>query len=249
MIDTIQPISEEMAKSAHTEQYIESIKSIYPEGCDKPQIYIKDCYINPESYQTALLSAGGVVKAGEIVSSGQAQNAFALIRPPGHHSGEYHVCSGFCFLNNVGISIRNLQKKYQVKKVAIFDFDIHHGDGTQYIFRKEKDVLYMSFHRYDQGIYFPKTGNPDYIGEDEGRGYSVNVAWNTKIDEKNNLTVTDSDFIFAFEAIAFPILSQFQPEMIFVSAGFDGLRDDPIGKCQLSQEIYAYAMQRLSEIC
>lgn len=125
---------------------------MWPKETKKKEVYILDTYINQHSKSAAYLGAGAMIEAIDRVKNGHWKNAFCIIRPPGHHSGESKVCTGFCFFNNVAIAARHLQNRHGVKKILIFDWDVHHGDGTQHIFREDPSVLFISLHRHDDGM-------------------------------------------------------------------------------------------------
>ena len=138
--------------------------------------FFGDNYMNKFTRQAASLSAGAVVDGIDAIMSGKCDRAFCLIRPPGHHSNE--DCSrGFCFFNNIAIAARCAQKKWGLKRICIFDWDVHHGDGTEQIFLRDPNVLFVSLHRYDEGLFYPGTGTPTTVGMGEGEGYNINVGW------------------------------------------------------------------------
>lgn len=126
---------------------------MWPEKTRKKEVYMLDTYVNPHSKHAAYLGAGAVVQAVDKVMEKSWKNAFCIVRPPGHHSGEAKVCTGFCFFNNVAIAARYLQKEYNTERILIFDWDIHHGDGTQHIFKEDPSVLFVSLHRHDNGSH------------------------------------------------------------------------------------------------
>ena len=189
---------------------------------------LSDTVVSRDSFNVAALAAGGVLDGVNLVNKGKARNGFALVRPPGHHAGPYYAL-GFCLFNNVAIAASYLTKRLGLHRVAILDIDAHHGNGTQETFYSTSKVLYVSLHEDPTG--FPGTGFEDDVGIDEGRGFTVNVPLPFKTDDRL--------YYEAFDQIATPIVSQFKPEFILVSAGFDGHYADPVGDLALSMQGYA----------
>jgi len=215
------PASEEEVQMVHTPAYVRTIK----ETAGREQVYLDpDTSTCGRSYEIALLATGGLLKMLDFIMEGKIQNGFALVRPPGHHA-EADRAMGFCLFNNVAIGASYLIKKYGLKKILIVDWDLHHGNGTEHAFYSRRDVLYFSTHQFP---YFPGTGYWDETGEGQGEGYTVNVPLRAgKADE---------DYLFIFEKILSPIASQYKPEFILVSAGFDIYGGDPLGGMRVSPE-------------
>jgi len=201
-----------------------------------------DTVVGVESCKVALLAVGGVLNAVNLVASGKARNAFALVRPPGHHAGPYYAL-GFCLFNNVAIAAAHLHRRLGLNRVLILDIDAHHGNGTQEIFYDTNKVLYLSLHQDPRG--FPGTGFMDEIGEGEGLGYTVNVPFPLRVD--------DRIYHKGFNQIAAPIIRQYKPQFILVSAGFDGHYTDPVGGLSLSiqgyWETFSKIMNLASQLC
>ncbi|KAL3308294.1 Histone deacetylase 6, partial [Cichlidogyrus casuarinus] len=166
----------------------------------------------------------------------------AVVRPPGHHACADRAM-GFCFFNNVAVAARHAQKKFQLQRVLIVDWDVHHGNGTQDIFDQDPSVLYFSVHRYDHGRFYPQNekASAEYCGSGPGEGKSVNVAWNSK-------PVGDAEYICTFFHVLLPIVLQFRPQLILVSAGFDAVRGDTLGGLQISPECFGHLTHILSTV-
>ncbi len=185
-----------------------------------------DTHASPDTYDAAVLAAGASVQAVEEVLAGRARNAFALVRPPGHHA-EPDRAMGFCFFNNVAIAAE-AARHHGAERVLVLDWDVHHGNGTQAAFWRRRDVLYQSVHQYP---YYPGTGAPHEVGEGEGEGFTVNCGLPGG--------ATDADYRTLFQELLLPIADAFQPQLVLVSAGFDPHRSDPIGGMLLSERGFA----------
>lgn len=188
------------------------------------------------SYETALLAAGGLCQAISMVCSGQLDNAFALVRPPGHHA-ERSQAHGFCLFNNVAIGARFAQKDLHVGRILIVDWDLHHGNGTQHSFEEDPTILYFSTHQFP---YYPGTGAFDEVGRGEGRGFTVNVPL--------SIGYGDGEYVEIFERILKPISLEFRPELILVSAGFDIFSGDPLGGMNVTPAGFAGMMRAILDI-
>ncbi len=175
-----------------------------------------------DTFQTALLAAGGVLAAADAVVEGRVDSAFALVRPPGHHA-EPAQAMGFCFFNNVAVTARYLQQRHGVGRVLIVDWDVHHGNGTEACFADDDSVLYMSLH---QSPLYPGTGPAGQVGSGRGAGFTVNVPLPAGCG--------DSVYLAAFSRLLIPIARQFEPDMVLVSAGMDAHRLDPMSNMMVS---------------
>ncbi|HNY73127.1 MAG TPA: histone deacetylase [Syntrophales bacterium] len=195
-----------------------------------------DTQTSPESYDTAKLAVGGVLNAVEAVMNGQVDNAFAFVRPPGHHAGKERG-AGFCLFNNVAVGARYALGKYGLKRILIADWDLHHGDGTQEIFYRDKKVLYFSTHQYPA---YPGSGTFTETGQGDGSGYTVNVPLKARTD--------DALHVKAFRGILQPVALKFQPELVLLSAGFDSYFQDPLGDMRVTPKGYVYMMRILLDI-
>ena len=198
-----------------------------------------DTYTSPESYEIALLAAGACVDAVERVMGGAHRAGFALVRPPGHHA-ERDRAMGFCLFNNVAVAAAHA-RALGARKVAIVDYDVHHGNGTQHIFEADPHVLYVSTHQYP---YYPGTGAASEVGREAGRGFTVNLPLEAG--------AVDEDYQIAFTRIVLPVLRQFEPDLVVVSAVFDAHVHDPLGGMRLTAAAFGAMtaeLRTLAEEC
>ena len=207
----------------------------------------RQLYDNEYTSDCIFLAAGGVINPVNAVWNNQVNSAFANIRPPGHHAS-FSQIGGFCYVNNVAIAAKHAQRNLGARKIAIFDWDVHHGNGTQDIFKNDPSVLYVSAHRYDNASFYPHTRDASslFIGEGEGRGFNVNVAWDTEDPGKSSI-IGDGDYKLAFDSVILPSIRQFKPDLVLVSAGFDAMKGDPVGNLSLSGDIFAYMTHKLKK--
>jgi acetoin utilization deacetylase AcuC-like enzyme len=185
-----------------------------------------DTFTSPESHEIALLAAGAAVDAVERVMSGSHHAALALVRPPGHHA-ERDRAMGFCLFNNVAVAAAHARAS-GAARVAVIDYDVHHGNGTQHIFEADPDVLYISTHQFP---YYPGTGDADEVGVAAGRGFTVNLPLEAG--------AVDEDYQTVFAGVVTPVLKRFAPDLLIVSAGFDAHERDPLGGMRLSTAAFA----------
>jgi acetoin utilization deacetylase AcuC-like enzyme len=185
-----------------------------------------DTRVSIESYELALLSAGAVLTACDAVMTGRALRAFAAARPPGHHA-EPDRAMGFCLFANVAIGARHLQRKYGVRRVAVVDFDVHHGNGTQAVFEADPTVFFASLHQ-DPRTCYPGSGFAWEKGVGPGTGYTMNVPFPPGSG--------DDDYLAALRETVLPALDTFAPEVLMISAGFDAHLDDPLASMALSEQ-------------
>ncbi|MEW6733390.1 MAG: histone deacetylase [Acidobacteriota bacterium] len=195
-----------------------------------------DTMICPESFQVSLSAAGGVLTAIDTVVSGEAENAFVVVRPPGHHATSERAM-GFCLFNNVAIGARYAQHQHNLERVLILDWDVHHGNGTQEIFYTDNSVFYISLHQFP---HYPGTGRISEVGEGTGRGYTINVPLPAGISPQ--------DYRVAFNDTLAKLLAKLQPDLILISAGFDSHREDPLGGLMLETEDFVWMTTRLKQI-
>ncbi|MDW7739513.1 MAG: histone deacetylase [Bacillota bacterium] len=194
-----------------------------------------DTYIVPESYRIALLSAGGVLTGLRMVMEGDVRKAFALNRPPGHHA-ERGRAMGFCLMNNIAITAEVAKRDYGLKRIVIMDWDVHHGNGTQHIFEKDNEVLFISTH---QNPAYPGTGSMEEVGKDLGEGFTVNIPLPTGSG--------DEDYKLFFDHLIIPVIGRFEPEIILISAGQDAYRYDPLAGMGLTYQGYYNMALALSD--
>jgi acetoin utilization deacetylase AcuC-like enzyme len=195
-----------------------------------------DTHTSPESYRTALLAAGGVLTAAEAVLEGVVDNAFAIVRPPGHHALPASAM-GFCLFNNVAIAAAWLLQRRGLKRVAIIDWDVHHGNGTQDMFYYSADVLYVSTHQFP---HYPGTGSIDEIGEGPGEGFTVNLPLPAGFG--------DSEYLRAFDELIIPVCREFKPEFVLVSAGFDCHFRDQLASMRVTEKGFLAMTRRLNRL-
>ncbi|MBI5928061.1 MAG: histone deacetylase [Chloroflexi bacterium] len=216
----------EEIQRVHAEKYLDVLAWIAAQermvGLDP------DTYVLPVSYELARIAAGGLLNVVDAVLEKQADNGLAAIRPPGHHATPTRGM-GFCLLNNIAIAARYAQAKYGLKKVAIVDFDVHHGNGTQDAFYDDASVYFISSHQAPP--LYPGTGTVNEIGQGTGQGFNMNIPLPGGAG--------DTAFETLYTRLVLPALARFQPEMILVSAGFDAHWRDPLASLQVSLPMFA----------
>jgi len=190
------------------------------------------------SYEVALLAVGGVLEAVRLVMEGKLDNAFCAVRPPGHHA-EIDKAMGFCYFNNVAIAARYIQKQWEIKRIGIVDFDVHHGNGTQHIFEHDPTVFYYSIHQHPTFAY-PGTGREFELGKDAGYGFTKNSPVLPGQGEKEYKQLLQRDL--------FPAFADFKPEVILVSCGFDAHIDDNMSDIKLSTEGFSWIIEKIVEM-
>src|SRR5262245_7743191 len=212
---------EELAR-VHDPEYV----SLVAETAGRATALDADTFTSPDSYQVALLAAGAAIGCVDHVLDGAGRRALAMVRPPGHHA-ERNRAMGFCLFNNIAVAAAHARAR-GLARVAIVDYDVHHGNGTQWSFYDDPSVLFISSHQYP---YYPGTGAATETGAGDGAGFTVNLPMDAG--------GTNADYELAYGTIAFPVLRRFRPELILVSAGFDALDNDPLGGMRLTADEFA----------
>jgi acetoin utilization deacetylase AcuC-like enzyme len=229
------PANIEDLKLVHESDYVQLVKRVCDAGGGL--LDLSDTRVSSQSYEVARLAVGGAIKAVDLIMAEKFQNAFALVRPPGHHAGRYYAM-GFCIFNNVAVAATHLLSHFNLNRIAVLDIDSHHGNATQEIFYDSDKVLYIGLH--EDPTTFPVTGFTDEIGEGKGLGYTVNVPF--------PYLVGDYMYLKAFDQIVVPIVKQYRPQFILVSAGFDGHFTDPVAELALSTFSYVDAFGKILEL-
>jgi acetoin utilization deacetylase AcuC-like enzyme len=215
----------------HNEDYVTELRHVAPTS---GQIYIDgDTSMSPGTWEAVMRGVGGAVAATEAVMNGEHRNAFVAVRPPGHHA-EIGKPMGFCFFDNVAIAARHAQRKYGIKRAAIVDFDVHHGNGTQDIFWSDQTVMYCSTH---QMPLFPGTGAKGERGDHD-------TVVNAPLASEDG----GPEFRAAFEQLILPRLEKFSPELLVISAGFDAHYRDPLASLNLRAEDYTWVTRKLMDL-
>ena len=195
-----------------------------------------DVTVCRDSYDIATLAAGSAIEMADHLVTGEIDNGFALLRPPGHHA-ENGMALGFCIFNNIAIVARHLQQQHRLDKIAIVDWDVHHGNGTQHLFEEDPSVLYISTHQFP---YYPGTGNYNEVGIGKGTGATLNCPLVAGAG--------DIDYQTVFQKQILPKLDEFKPECLLISAGFDAHQADPLAQMQLTDECYSWMTEQLMDV-
>ena len=213
------PASIDEIAAVHDRDYIRSLQAEIDSGGGWLD---PDTYASPGSWEAAVYAAGGLMTAIEQVMEHKADGVFAAVRPPGHHAVPSHQM-GFCLFNNIAIAARFALSNYDIKRILIVDFDVHHGNGTQEIFYSESQVLYFSTHEYP---WYPFTGAAEEAGKGAGEGYTVNVPLESGLG--------DNEYLEVFNEVLVPVAGRFQPDLVLVSAGYDAHWQDTISNMTLT---------------
>ena len=215
--------TEAEVSAIHSTSQIEQIAEIARSGGG----YLDpDTYVSSDSYEAALNAAGAPLTAIDLIMDKKVDNAFCLVRPPGHHATP-EKGMGFCLFNNVAIAAKYIQSRYSLDRIVIIDWDVHHGNGTQDAFYDDPSVMYFSMHRYP---FYPGTGAEEETGKDSGSGFTINIplSYNTEPQE----------YLKFFEDILEKRIKPFKPQFILISSGFDAYRLDPISGLSLEASDY-----------
>jgi acetoin utilization deacetylase AcuC-like enzyme len=232
--------SSEEIQLVHDSEYVRFVRDVCRAGGGF--LDLGNTVASMKSFEVATYAVGGALKAVDLVMENRFKNVFALVRPPGHHAGKFSA-AGFCIFNNVAIAAKHLRKNFGLNRVLILDIDAHHGNGTQEAFYDTDKVLYISLH--EDPTIFPGVGFVDEIGEGEGLGFNVNVPLPFGAD--------DQIYLKALNEIVIPIISQYKPQFMLVSAGLDGHYTDPVANLSLSalcyEKIYENIVSLSSKMC
>lgn len=262
--------SDDELRLFHSDAHLQYLKDLVEGEINdvKAQCCKNDIYVNENSLEVARLAAGSAIQLTSDIIQGKIQNGMCVTRPPGHHAMKSKP-NGFCLCNNVGIAAKyalsnsyrikshddgnrdqklgsdsaskeDLSSTYPVRRVLIVDFDVHHGQGTQYAFYDDPNVLYFSVHRYENGLFWPNLRESDFdsVGEGNGVGYNANLPL-------NSVGMSDFDYMSIFHQILLPVAYEFQPDLILVEAGYDASIGDPEGQMRLSPAAYGHIIHSL----
>lgn len=216
----------------HQAAYIAEVEAA---ALSAPTYLDADTHVSHDSFDVALLAVGGGIAACDAVISGRCRNAFAAVRPPGHHAEQF-TAMGFCLFNNVATAARYLQKQHGLEKVAILDWDVHHGNGTQHILEEDPSILYISIHQHP---LYPGTGLRDEQGIDAGVGTTLNIPLPGGCG--------DAEYAIAFNEVERAI-NDFQPEFLLISAGFDAHYRDPLASMRVTADGFQQMTQKVLQL-
>ena len=230
---------------AHIERIHDTIAAITArnaEGASARPVAISDeVFVSPESWHAATLAAGAPLVGLDAIAEGRARNAYALVRPPGHHAGPDYAM-GFCLFNNVAVAARYAQQRHGWQRVLIVDYDVHHGNGTQDIFYEDGDVVYFSTHEYapPPAAFYPGTG----ASTDRGKGAGLGATINVPLPAGAGWSVYDP----IFRQVLWPVADRFKPDVVLLSAGFDAHWTDPLADMRLSTPDFSDFTLEVAEI-
>jgi len=228
-----EPAAIEVIQWVHEPAYVDMLSQVCQEGFTF--VGDEETHICPASFEVARWAAGGVLAACDEVMAGHVGRAFCAVRPPGHHA-QRDLAGGYCLLNNVAIAAEYLIRRHGLQRVAIVDWDVHHGNGTQNIFEERDDVLYVSLHE-SPGYCYPHTGREDEVGRGRGTGFTLNIP----MAPGSN----DSAYRQAFTERVSPALARFGPQFILVSAGFDAAGEDRTADINLQPQSFEWMTRDL----
>jgi acetoin utilization deacetylase AcuC-like enzyme len=227
------PAEEHLLTLVHTPEHVGRVKRVCDVGGGV--LDLGDTPVCPASFEIAMLSLGSAIAACDAVMSRRVRRAFSAARPPGHHA-EPDRAMGFCLFSNVAIAARYLQHRHGIGRVAIVDFDVHHGNGTQACLESDPTVLFISLHQDPRTLY-PGSGHEWETGTGAGEGFTMNLPMRPGSGDQEYLRTIDDRVV--------PKLSEFAPEFLLLSAGFDGHRDDPLAQIELTEDGFEQMTRRL----
>jgi len=230
-----EPMSVGEIARLHAPAYIDRLRDACWNGL--PHIDMEDSTICHATYEIARLAAGAGAAAVDAVMAGTVRNAFCAVRPPGHHAEREHSM-GFCMFNNIALAADRLIRKHGLERVAIVDFDVHHGNGTQHLFENRSDVFFASIHE-DPNTLYPGTGFEQERGQGDGEGMTLNIC----MAPRSN----DAAYLRAFDERIIPALRAYAPQFVLVSAGFDAAESDPLAHQLVTSEGFHQIARRLFE--
>ena len=228
-------VEESWLETCHTPGHIANVKDRCAQGLD--EMGDVDTTICPESFDIARLSAAAATSAADAVMAGDLDSAFCSARPPGHHA-ERDRAMGFCLFNNAAIAARYIQKTHGLERVAIIDWDVHHGNGTQHILEDDPTVYYFSIHQFPHYPWF--SGSISENGSGGGRDATMNAPMEAGAG--------DEQYFKAFDERLLPALDRFKPEFLLISAGFDAHREDPLSATLVTEEGYIEMTRRVQQV-
>jgi acetoin utilization deacetylase AcuC-like enzyme len=230
------PADESLLLLCHDPRHVERIKHVCSIGGGI--LDSGDTPVGPDGHEIALLSLGSAIRAADAVMSAEVARCFSAARPPGHHA-EPDRAMGFCLYCNVAIAARYVQRRYAIQRVAIVDFDVHHGNGTQACVEDDASIFFVSMHQHPRTCY-PGSGHDWEIGVGPARGYKLNLPFDPGCGDEEYLRVMDARVI--------PELDDFAPQVLFISAGFDAHREDPLAQMGLSDAGYEFITRSLVDL-
>ena len=226
-----EPASIDRLKAVHNQEYLRQLRTIAATGGG---YFDADTYITPKSYEAARMVSGALCSAVDLSLSGTLRKSLVIGRPPGHHA-ESTRAMGFCLINHIAVAAARALEDTKVKRVSVVDFDLHHGNGTQEIFYDRADVQFISTHQYP---FYPGSGAATERGAGDGQDYTLNIPLPAGAG--------DSVLLEAFDELIFPALEDYAPDLILVSAGFDGHGSDPLGELRFTPNGFQAMARRLS---
>jgi acetoin utilization deacetylase AcuC-like enzyme len=227
-LDPVEATVEQLV-AVHDPEYVAALEQVCSRG---PAQLDPDTGVVPASFHVARLAAGGACLAVDTVMGGQASSAFCAVRPPGHHA-ERGGAQGFCLFNSVAVAAEHARRKHGLERVAILDWDVHHGNGTQHIFERDPGVFYLSLHQYP---HYPGTGAASERGIGPGEGATLNAPMRAGTGDREWLAMLEGEFTRAID--------EFRPELLLISAGFDAHEEDPLSETYVTEAGYT----RMTEI-